>query len=115
MLYADAMHDRPTTLLPKAVLFFAAALVLSSMAAHAFVPHDHPHFAFGEGVAASMHGEQRKPWFAALLAGLVPTGLLIAALRPFGRRGSLAALPEGERHHLLEAFKRGILHAKLCG
>lgn len=115
MMYAEPMQRRQTTLLPMAVLSFAAALLLSAMAAHALIPHEHQHFAFGEGIAAALHGEERKPWFATLLAGLVPTGLLLAAFRPFGKPAFAGAMPDGVRHHLHEAFQRGILHAKLCG
>ncbi|HTM69085.1 MAG TPA: hypothetical protein VL426_07415 [Candidatus Binatia bacterium] len=108
---------RTSTLVPKTALWLGAALLLASMAAHAVIPHEHQHFAFGDGIAAATHGEERKAWFAVLLLGFLPAGAVFAAVRlsAFAR---VEERPESGRfaaHPLLAAFQKGILHPKLCG
>jgi hypothetical protein len=107
------MHAR-TTILPKVFLAAVAALLLASMAAHAVIPHEHQHFAFGEGIAAAAHGEERKLWFIALPLALLFFGWAIP-------QPCLAATPRLALaiavgfDPLRLAFRRGILHRKVCG
>ena len=98
------------------VAVLLAGLLLFSMAFHAFVPHHHQHFAFGEGIQAATHGQERKLWFVLLLLGLaVGRFRFTGSCGGFFTRLTMAVRAGGVRHSLQDALRRGIMHPKICG
>ena len=93
-----------------------AGLLLFSMGFHAFVPHHHQHFAFGEGIQAATHGQERKLWFVFLLLGLaVGRFRFTGSFSGFFARLAFAVRAAGVRHSLQDALRHGIMHPKICG
>lgn len=99
-----------------------AALLLVCMVLHPFIPHEHAEDAFGTGLQATLHSDERR-WLGLLLA-LVAFAWALSRGATSSRNRSpatsvrhpvLPLLFHVSENHLREAFRTGILHTKLCG
>lgn len=106
-------HGTHTPLFTKSAMTAVALALLISMALHGIgVPHHHADQSFGEGPVALLHGADRKHLHITLPVALP---LLPLAMLSF----LLASIPitacRPAHAPLRFAFRRGILHPKLCG
>lgn len=100
----------------RAVAAAVVVFLLFATGFHIVAHHDHPHFAFGEGVQATLHGEDRKLWLLPVLALVSVFGAMLAALAlvwpPYASRlGSVLAVHDPVHR----ALRRGIINPKICG
>lgn len=105
------------------VFWCVAILVIFSFLLHGFIDHDHPRELFGEGLQATLHGDARK-WWTFFVLGLLVFSNPFAQLRKQvsladQRKIIHAILREQDTIRpldaLLQAFRRGLIHPKLCG
>ena len=102
----------------KRIILILASILLTSLILHLVeFHHDHPHEIFGEGIQATLHGEDKKYWAILLILKFLALAGVFSLISFFGLYFLFSQNLKKiiyKYNYLLECLSRGILQPKLC-
>lgn len=102
----------------KKIILITSVILLISLILHLVeFQHNHPHEIFGEGIQATMHGEDKKLW--ALLVALKFLSLagifsLVNFIGLYFQQYKIFSKIFRRAGYVLECLSRGVLQPKIC-